>query len=427
MYLSYDILFIVLFYLIPQRTWDADKNRINYKLMVGIVSELTGGLTEEIIKNFLFTVVGIKLKKERTESSHPNWTKAAINFVYDPSLRIDIEMIIEQIKKFPTELKDPFKFWAYNMLVSPQSLDKRTILTRLMFEIYNFSSKSKTNVTFSLLLITEIGSQHSDTAFFIINNIRQPFCYEGSVIGESFTEIIEKMEYDIDLCEAFLRKILLPMINRLEVNVIVFSERLYRWCSETVLSLWETKFIQTNLVPSIPLQSQRNERLDYWCVKGSLSNIKILLSQKAEVNGDVPYSPLCLAIINSHLEIVKFLIESKATYEDGYALLTACESNEPEIVSYLMEKQSNLDLLQYNPNASHDIMAVACQHSSIEIIKLLLEAKVSLHAKQHYIRLAEMRQEENEPIVQLLLGHPRKDHGNRVTGQDVQMERTDIF
>lgn len=47
-------------------------------------------------------------------------------------------------------------------------------------------------------------------------------------------------------------------------------------------------------------------------------------------------------------------------------------------------------------------ISIACQYSSIEIVKLLLEEKVHLHDKKHSIRLAQLRQQTIPQLLQML-------------------------
>jgi ankyrin repeat protein len=129
------------------------------------------------------------------------------------------------------------------------------------------------------------------------------------------------------------------------------------------------------------MPSDLNEKLIYACSIGDTVNIRALLARGADVNArDVssPYkhTPLMMSTRSGHLDIARFLIESKADLNiqstRGYtALIEAAWFGKLDILRLLIDARAELDAVNYEGNTA---LMEAASMGHTDIVKELLNA-----------------------------------------------------
>uniref|UniRef100_A0A6B2L407 NAD(P)(+)--arginine ADP-ribosyltransferase n=1 Tax=Arcella intermedia TaxID=1963864 RepID=A0A6B2L407_9EUKA len=112
--------------------------------------------------------------------------------------------------------------------------------------------------------------------------------------------------------------------------------------------------------------------------------VKFLVQNKATL--ETPWtdgrSPLWLVSEMGYLDIVKCLVQNKANIEapftDGRSpLYIACQLGHLEIVKFLVESGANIEALRDNGSSP---LFVACQEGHLEVVKFLIQNKANIEA-----------------------------------------------
>lgn len=139
------------------------------------------------------------------------------------------------------------------------------------------------------------------------------------------------------------------------------------------------EFIYKDPITSKMLILSRNN-IVYYSSKGDIHMVKIMLENGANINlirynPKTQYSqfPLMMAVINGHIEMVRFLLDSGAdpnlryTYKDYTSLMYASSYGHFGIVRLLVERGADI---YYNAQG-HNAFTIAHNKNHIEILSYL--------------------------------------------------------
>lgn len=146
---------------------------------------------------------------------------------------------------------------------------------------------------------------------------------------------------------------------------------------------------------------------------GNLEVIKALIKAKVDVNkgdqGGVGHTPLMRAIETQHVTIVQALLDAKANPNaqtpDGETCLNmAVESRKPEIVRAIVKAGADVSYVDKNGDSPALTAAQDGMSESLEIIKILGEAKANMNASNAaYTPLIYAVQQGNKELVSALI------------------------
>lgn len=409
MEIHFDLLYLVLIYLVPPNL--ESKHRISITWLREVVNCLSQEAPDLWIKKFLVVTFGIRYKKRKFEEREKrekncnlicqDWPEYAVYFMYNFSQRNSILRIIDSIRQCPQQYRYFCKIWAYKMLLKKDTCDKEAIFRDLTEKINRWGNPTRRNETFSQFLKSEIDDQEYEMANHILVHISQPIYYVEQDYNENVICLMEKMTPHIELYKTFVRKILVPMIDRKDFDFELETEDIFLHGSQVFVDLWIDTFLSFGVS-----EKCRNQRLKYWSQHGSVENVKLLIEQKVTVSDEnVGVEALHLAIKDSHFGVVQLLIAKKADFTQGFHLGTACRYNNYEIVKYLIDKKSNVMVeLTAQPHyfGFQSIIQCAFENSSLQIIKLLLKSNAIIDDPRRCLEHAQERQKEVVQIMDLL-------------------------
>lgn len=134
--------------------------------------------------------------------------------------------------------------------------------------------------------------------------------------------------------------------------------------------------------------SDQNAQLIKAVEDGSLSAVQAAVAAGADVNAKKSFgnsvgdSVLWLASSEGYLEIVKFLLENKATVDidkinnGNTALSVACRAGHVDVVKHLIEKNADINVVAFEERATPLMRAVQGNHA--DVVKLLLEYRANV-------------------------------------------------
>merc|ERR1712113_207668 len=116
-------------------------------------------------------------------------------------------------------------------------------------------------------------------------------------------------------------------------------------------------------------------------VEGHLDIVKYLVEKGANVDAfdDKNYTAMMHANANNRLEILKYLMEIRGGVDNQQLLLNACKKGHLAVVKYLLEKGANVDA--HNIEESTSSLILACNGGHLEVVKYLVEEGADVHAR----------------------------------------------
>lgn len=116
------------------------------------------------------------------------------------------------------------------------------------------------------------------------------------------------------------------------------------------------------------------------CERGHLELVKFLIESKSPEEVNEFYNindALAYASCEGRLEIVKFLVEKKAdvNFDDSYAFVHSSSRGHFDVVKFLVEQKADV-------HADYDVaLQLAAHYNHFDVVKFLVEQKADIHAE----------------------------------------------
>ena len=157
--------------------------------------------------------------------------------------------------------------------------------------------------------------------------------------------------------------------------------------------------------------SQKQDRLFNACIANDLSEAKVLIKSRADINGktETQHTALRMAIYCGHIDIAKLILNTKSLNIDsrdsaGATVLTwAIRNNQIDILNLAIEKGADIDSQSI---ANNTPLIEACYEGNIEAVEILLAKKADITTKNNDNKNAtEIAEGLNHYEISTLLDH----------------------
>ena len=151
--------------------------------------------------------------------------------------------------------------------------------------------------------------------------------------------------------------------------------------NRTISDIFQAKStadIMSNVLQVYPSlnEDQRNLILCITCSNGVIPVANLLLQKGCQIN---QYNNRVIkhAVISGREDVVKFVLDNGADPVD-YALIYACEDNNPGIVKLLLDYGANVDAQDSR------CLRIASEEGYVEIVKLLIKYGTNIGSRNNY-------------------------------------------
>lgn len=140
--------------------------------------------------------------------------------------------------------------------------------------------------------------------------------------------------------------------------------------NKNIESIWS--ILLNNGADPNKMSSLKETPLTFACRSGNLYLVKLLLNAGIDLNNKQAYTAFTSAVSQGDTEIVKLLLDAGIKPNNRQDLIEACKQNNEEILQFLLQKNSSN--INYQNEEGKTALMIACETGNPTLVSLLLNA-----------------------------------------------------